>query len=118
MAFQENLNQTSFNKLKAFMRKFHSDNQSVFSLMSELEEELKRPIAKNIRIMQLVEEAVRQMGGIRATCCKSAKDRTGLSVTLQEVRFALAHFDAAFAVKPPASANKNLVQFMLDTLRR
>ena len=105
------MNETNFHKLKAFVTQFHSDNVVAVSLIADLKEEIKRTASKNIRVLQLVEEVIRELNGIRVTCCKSAKDRTGMSITLEEVRFALARFDSG-------SQGKQLFQTMLDTLRR
>ena len=80
-------------------------------MIAELKEEIKRLAPKNIRVLQLVQEVVREVNGIRVTCCKSAKDRTGMSITLEEVRFAMARFDCG-------SQTKSLSKTMLDTLRR
>lgn len=41
---------------------------------------------KRPEILQLSSDLVRLIGGGRVTCCKSAKDRTGMSVTLEQGR--------------------------------
>ena len=110
-SFQNDMNEVNFHKLKAFVTQFHGDNGKAASLIVDLKEEIKRPVGKNIRLLQLVEEVIREVNGIRVTCCKSAKDRTGMSITLEEVRFALARFDSG-------SQEKQLFKTALDTLRR
>ncbi|OTF82917.1 hypothetical protein BLA29_010788 [Euroglyphus maynei] len=79
----------------------------------ELENELNENKLKNIQILKLANEIVRHLDGtIKVTCCKSAKDRTGMSVTLEEVRFVFEflQFDKHL--------HSHLFQTMLDTLRR
>ena len=40
--------------------------------------------SKNIEFLLMIEQLVRRMKGGRLTSCKSGKDRTGMSVTLEE----------------------------------
>jgi len=42
--------------------------------------------AKRPRLLQLAGDIVRALGGGRVTCCKSGKDRTAMSVTLEIAR--------------------------------
>jgi len=48
---------------------------------------------QNIEIHHLAETAVRKMRGLRITCCKSAKDRTGMAVTLEQTNILSNEFD-------------------------
>ena len=40
--------------------------------------------SKDVSVLQLTARAARDMGGLRVTMCKSAKDRTSMSVTLEQ----------------------------------
>ena len=107
------MNEVNFHKLKAFVTQFHSGNPKATSLISLLKSEINnRSLSKNIRILQLIQEIVREVNGIRITCCKSAKDRTGMSITLEEIRFCFETFQFDQA------KSGHLFQTMLDTLRR
>lgn len=110
--FQNELNSASFQKLKQFIMKYHGNDDRMNILLNQLKHEMSLSISKNIKVLQLVRKIVRHIGGICVTCCKSAKDRTGMSVTLEEVRFFFHLF------KLDKGVNESLFQEMLDTLRR
>ena len=42
---------------------------------------------KNIEILSLVADFVREMNGLRCTSCKSAKDRTSMAVSWEQGRW-------------------------------
>lgn len=112
-SLQDEINAVSFSKMKIFINKFHNDDSNIRQLLMELENELNENKLKNIQILKLANEIVRHLDGtIKVTCCKSAKDRTGMSVTLEEVRFVFEYlqFDKHL--------HSHLFQTMLDTLRR
>ncbi|XP_022917406.2 inositol polyphosphate-4-phosphatase type I A isoform X1 [Onthophagus taurus] len=62
-------------------------NSSTQKPLGEILDHLKTSVhlgkSKNVEILHLAGQICRQMKGLRFTSCKSAKDRTGMSVTLE-----------------------------------
>lgn len=86
-------------------------NASLYNVgdqLNEMEESLRKNASKNTRILHLAEDICRGLHGLRLTSCKSAKDRTAMSVTLEQCRVLKKEFHL------PA----NNVQAVLDTMRR
>eukprot|EP00038_Savillea_parva_P030121 m.75658 g.75658 ORF g.75658 m.75658 type:complete len:1079 (-) comp9010_c0_seq1:104-3340(-) len=55
-------------------------------MLNQLQTAVRSDKAKNISILTLSEDIARKVKGGRLTCCKSGKDRTGMSVTLEQAR--------------------------------
>ncbi|XP_037028199.1 inositol polyphosphate-4-phosphatase type I A isoform X2 [Bradysia coprophila] len=81
--------------------------QTVTDLLFEMEESLRSNASKNIKILHLAEDICRAVQGLRLTSCKSAKDRTGMAVTLEQCRILQKEFHL------PASNLQNV----MDTMR-
>ncbi|XP_073897300.1 inositol polyphosphate 4-phosphatase type II isoform X2 [Castor canadensis] len=95
VSLQESINQENFELLKEyytiFMEKMPPDYMSHFQeqndlkgLLENLHQNIQAKKRKNVEIMWLAATICRKLNGIRFTCCKSAKDRTSMSVTLEQ----------------------------------
>uniref|UniRef100_A0A2K5S8Q4 phosphatidylinositol-3,4-bisphosphate 4-phosphatase n=1 Tax=Cebus imitator TaxID=2715852 RepID=A0A2K5S8Q4_CEBIM len=95
VSLQESINQENFELLqeyyKIFMEKMPPDYISHFQeqndlkgLLENLHQNIQSKKRKNVEIMWLAATICRKLNGIRFTCCKSAKDRTSMSVTLEQ----------------------------------
>ncbi|XP_049885220.1 type II inositol 3,4-bisphosphate 4-phosphatase isoform X2 [Pectinophora gossypiella] len=58
--------------------------RSLEEVIETLKAVVHRRIEKNVEVLHLAALATRLMKGLRFTSCKSAKDRTGMSVTLEQ----------------------------------
>jgi len=88
----------------------HSQNNEeslIDDLMSILKNEVSNKKNKNVDILSLCSQICLKLKGVRFTSCKSGKDRTGMSATLEEVNILSREFDLA----------DNEYQKALDTLR-
>uniref|UniRef100_H0X432 Inositol polyphosphate-4-phosphatase type II B n=2 Tax=Otolemur garnettii TaxID=30611 RepID=H0X432_OTOGA len=95
VSLQESINQENFELLqeyyKLFVEKMPPDYISHFQeqndlkgLLENLHQNIQAKKRKNVEIMWLAATICRKLNGIRFTCCKSAKDRTSMSVTLEQ----------------------------------
>ncbi|XP_034475025.1 inositol polyphosphate-4-phosphatase type I A [Drosophila innubila] len=69
-----------------------SELESLHSVLGFMDQQLRSNVTKNVKILHLAEDACRLMGGLRFTSCKSAKDRTGMAVTLEQCRVLVREF--------------------------
>ncbi|KAM5255898.1 inositol polyphosphate 4-phosphatase type II isoform 2-T2 [Ctenodactylus gundi] len=95
VSLQESINQENLELLKEyytiFMEKMPPSYISHFQeqndlkgLLENLHQNIQAKKRKNVEIMWLAATICRKLNGIRFTCCKSAKDRTSMSVTLEQ----------------------------------
>ncbi|KAM6440022.1 inositol polyphosphate 4-phosphatase type II isoform 1-T1 [Liasis olivaceus] len=94
-SLQESLNQENLELLKEYykllMEKMPPDclphfqeQNDLKGLLESLHQNIQTKKRKNVEIMWLAATICRKLNGIRFTCCKSAKDRTSMSVTLEQ----------------------------------
>ncbi|XP_075470787.1 inositol polyphosphate 4-phosphatase type II isoform X8 [Ascaphus truei] len=94
-SLQENINQENIENLKEYYRlctdtmapdcpQLLQEQKDLKELLENLHQNTQAKKRKNVEIMWLAATICRKMNGIRFTCCKSAKDRTSMSVTLEQ----------------------------------
>lgn len=81
--------------------------EQVTNMLDKMEELLRVNTPKNVKILHVAEDITRVFGGLRVTSCKSAKDRTGMAVTLEQARILQQEFHL-----PPGN-----VQNVLEVIR-
>jgi len=81
--------------------------QVIINMLDKMEELLRVNTSKNVKVLHVAEDITRAVGGLRVTSCKSAKDRTGMAVTLEQTRILQQEFHL------PA----NNLQNVLDVIR-
>ncbi|XP_072755320.1 inositol polyphosphate-4-phosphatase type I A isoform X3 [Anoplolepis gracilipes] len=64
-------------------------------MMVNLKMCVQEKVNKNVEILQLSSQICRKMRGLRFTSCKSAKDRTGMSITLEQVNILSSEYHLA-----------------------
>ncbi|XP_054012614.1 inositol polyphosphate-4-phosphatase type I A isoform X1 [Hylaeus anthracinus] len=69
--------------------------QTLADLMTNLKTSVQARVNKNVEILQLSSQICRRMRGLRFTSCKSAKDRTGMSITLEQVNILTSEYHLA-----------------------
>ncbi|XP_008208187.1 inositol polyphosphate-4-phosphatase type I A isoform X5 [Nasonia vitripennis] len=70
-------------------------NQTLADMMINLKSSVQAKVNKNVEILQLSSQICRRMRGLRFTSCKSAKDRTGMSITLEQVNILATEYHLA-----------------------
>ncbi|XP_054846190.1 inositol polyphosphate 4-phosphatase type II isoform X2 [Eublepharis macularius] len=94
-SLQESINQENLELLKEYYNLFtekmppdclphFQDQNDLKGLLENLHQNIQTKKRKNVEIMWLAAMICRKLNGIRFTCCKSAKDRTSMSVTLEQ----------------------------------
>eukprot|EP00026_Physarum_polycephalum_P001584 Phypoly_transcript_01586.p1 GENE.Phypoly_transcript_01586~~Phypoly_transcript_01586.p1 ORF type:complete len:1047 (+),score=141.29 Phypoly_transcript_01586:139-3279(+) len=100
-SLQEDINKENVILLSAYCKKYEAYLQKIGAkseiepMLSELAQ-IDKIIAmsrreKNVEILSRTADLTRRMLGGRATCCKSAKDRTSMSITWEEARILERH---------------------------
>ncbi|XP_046586824.1 inositol polyphosphate-4-phosphatase type I A isoform X2 [Neodiprion lecontei] len=70
-------------------------NQTLADMVNHLKTCVQTKVNKNVDVLQLSSHICRRMRGLRFTSCKSAKDRTGMSITLEQVNVLAAEYHLA-----------------------
>ncbi|KAL4230048.1 Type I inositol 3 [Mactra antiquata] len=91
---QDKLNEESLGRLHRYVEQFDqlaniedkTGAGTIPDLMQKLRNNVYMKKNKNVEILHLAAELCTKLNGIRMTCCKSAKDRTAMSVTLEQVQ--------------------------------
>ncbi|XP_056156782.1 type II inositol 3,4-bisphosphate 4-phosphatase-like [Lampris incognitus] len=90
-SLQERLNQHSCERLRAYCSNLRETlphtagvQQGVPDLLSSLARSVESRRRKNVEVLWLAAAICRRVKGVRLTSCKSAKDRTAMSVTLEQ----------------------------------
>ncbi|XP_041821254.1 type II inositol 3,4-bisphosphate 4-phosphatase-like [Chelmon rostratus] len=89
-SLQERVNQQSCERLRAYCSTLTdrlpdaAGLQSLSELLSSLERSVETRKRKNVEVLWVAATVCRKVNGVRLTSCKSAKDRTAMSVTLEQ----------------------------------
>nr|XP_020514892.2 type II inositol 3,4-bisphosphate 4-phosphatase-like isoform X1 [Labrus bergylta] len=89
-SLQERVNLQSCERLKVYCQTLTDTTphtagiQSLSELLSSLDRCLETRKRKNVEVLWIAATVCRQVNGVRLTSCKSAKDRTAMSVTLEQ----------------------------------
>eukprot|EP00118_Oscarella_pearsei_P021679 m.244935 g.244935 ORF g.244935 m.244935 type:complete len:1030 (+) comp40249_c0_seq38:37-3126(+) len=99
-SFHDIVNIESFSRLVTYYEKYRDllslrsprisrEIQEIDKLLQQLRRNIDSRKSKNLEILALSAEVCRKMNGGRLTSCKSAKDRTSMSVTLTQAQILL-----------------------------
>ncbi|XP_070710550.1 type II inositol 3,4-bisphosphate 4-phosphatase-like isoform X2 [Pempheris klunzingeri] len=89
-SLQERVNQQSCERLQSYCSALRdklpemAGIQSLSDLLSSLHRSVETRKRKNVEVLWLAAAVCRKVNGVRLTSCKSAKDRTAMSVTLEQ----------------------------------
>ncbi|XP_044039765.1 type II inositol 3,4-bisphosphate 4-phosphatase-like isoform X2 [Siniperca chuatsi] len=89
-SLQERVNQQSCERLRAYCNTLGDSRpdtagiQSLSDLLSSLDRSVETRKRKNVEVLWIAATVCRKVNGVRLTSCKSAKDRTAMSVTLEQ----------------------------------
>ena len=96
---QQDINEVSLKRLQRYVRKYLSVRsgwpnydwgasvEDIYALLSSVSRTVSLgKTSKSTGLLQKAADLVRLLGGGRVTCCKSAKDRTSMSSTLENAR--------------------------------
>ncbi|VDD82851.1 unnamed protein product [Mesocestoides corti] len=98
VGMQSSINTRGLNSLQAYFDKYTkkfgapnktSTNQDVCDVLSSLRYALESNKSKPVEVLKLASEISMALNAVRFTSCKSAKDRTGMSVSLEQARWLL-----------------------------
>lgn len=109
---QEKSNMDNFDRLNEYYLRFKKLNlpteptstrfaarsilgHTLSDMMANLKMCVQEKVNKNVEILQLSSQICRKMRGLRFTSCKSAKDRTGMSITLEQVNILSSEYHLA-----------------------
>ncbi|XP_029676505.1 type I inositol 3,4-bisphosphate 4-phosphatase isoform X2 [Formica exsecta] len=109
---QEKSNMDNFDRLNEYYLRFKKLNlpteptstrfaarsilgHTLSDMMVNLKMCVQEKVNKNVEILQLSSQICRKMRGLRFTSCKSAKDRTGMSITLEQVNILSSEYHLA-----------------------
>jgi inositol polyphosphate-4-phosphatase len=85
--------------------------------MENLRIAVHKKVPKNVEVLQLAALATRLMNGVRFTSCKSAKDRTGMAVTLEQVAILAGEYHLADHESAKALAIMRRLVLLLEICR-
>ncbi|XP_030193517.1 type II inositol 3,4-bisphosphate 4-phosphatase isoform X1 [Gadus morhua] len=88
-SLQDRINQENCELLKSYCSTFRDTpsggaGQDIEQLLSSLQSSIGSKKRKNVEVLWSAASVCRRVNGVRVTSCKSAKDRTAMSVTLEQ----------------------------------